>query len=470
MATFLLIVVFFAFIGLGIPDSIFGPAWPAINQEFNLPVSYANFVTVIISVFTVMSSILSVRLIKLLGTGGVTALSTLVTALALLGFSFADNIIYLCLLAIPLGIGAGSIDAALNGYVAINYKPLHMNLLHCFYGVGVAASPFLMSLALSGSGGWREGYRIVFLVQAIITVFTFIALPFWKKADKRRQIRSAAENAGKIERYENAEKTDKARESGQTFIKGEGVKDKDRAFKKDGNSVRGGNSAADETDGGSVIFGGTDNLAAKNNRTGFLSVFKIRSVRIVWLVFFASCALEFTCGIWGSTFLTESRGLSTEKAVLAMSFYYGGMALGRFTSGLISLKLSPWKIIFIGQAIVFSALILLALPLNVYFGIAALFLTGFGNGPLFPNLTHLTPNNFGADISQAAIGTQMAACNIGITLMPPVFGLIAQYMGAYLLPYYLLVLYVIMMVSVFFFIKINRREKQNKQNCEQLKS
>ena len=394
MATFLLIVIFFAFIGLGIPDSIFGPAWPAINAEFNLPDSYANFITVIISVFTVLSSIFSDKLIKWLGTGLVTALSTMLTALALLGFSFAGSMFYLCLLSVPLGVGAGSIDAALNGYVAINYKPKYMNFLHCFYGIGVAASPFLMSLGLAGSGGWRDGYRIVFLVQAAIAVFTFVALPIWKKADSKN---------GEL----NRENT--------------------------------------------------------SNNVKFSSVLKIKSLKYVWIVFFCSCAIEFTCGTWGSTFLIKARGLATEKAVLAMSFYYGGMALGRFISGLISGKVTPWRIILFGQAIVLSALILLALPLPLYVGIAAISLIGFGNGPLFPNLTHLTPYNFGKDISQTVIGTQMAACNIGITLMPPVFGFIAQYLGSYLLPYYLLILYAVMMLSVLFFVKTNRKEKSEKE-------
>ncbi len=394
MATFLLIVIFFVFIGLGLPDSIFGPAWPAINAEFNLPVSYANFITAIISVFTVISSVLSGKIIKRLGTGAVTAFSTLLTALALLGFSFADNIVYLCLLSVPMGMGAGSVDSALNGYVAKNYKPVHMNLLHCFYGIGVSLSPFLMSLALSGSGGWREGYRIVFLVQTLITVLAFIALPVWKKAG-----------------IKNGEKN-----------------------KENENEVK------------------------------LSSILKIKSLKFVLMVFFASCSLEFTCGIWGSTFLIQARGLSADKAVLAMSFYYGGMAIGRFVSGLISVKLKPWRIIFAGLTIVLVALILLAIPLSAWLGIAAMFLVGFGIGPMSPNLAHLTPHNFGENNSQTVMGMQMAACNVGITLMPPVFGFLAQYIGAYLLPYYLLLLYAVMMISVFFFLKTNGEEQRKYKN------
>ena len=390
MATLLLFVIFSAFIGLGIPDSIFGPAWPAINEELQLPISYANFVTTIISVFTVISSIMSSKVINFLGTGLVTALSTLMTALALLGFSYADNIIYLCLLAIPLGLGAGSIDSALNNYVTLNYKASHMSFLHCFYGIGVAASPFLMSMALSGDAGWRGGYRTVFLVQSVITAITFIAIPLWKKVNKDN--RQSAEE--------------------------------------------------------------------KQRSLSIKEIFSIPSLKYIWLIFFASCALEFTCGIWGSSFMINSRGLSTDKAVMVMAFYYGGIAAGRFVSGLIAAKLKGWHIIIYGQIIVFAALILLAMPLSVWFGYAALFLVGFGNGPLFPNLTHLTPDNFGKNLSQEVIGTQMAACNIGITLMPPVFGFLAQEIGVGLFPYYLIVMYCFIVLGIFLFLRTKNKAKR----------
>ena len=156
MATLLLIVIYIAFIGLGIPDSLFGAAWPAIYAELNLPVSWANFVTMIISGGTIVSSLLSARLINRFGTAAVTAVSTAMTALALFGFSVSGSMLWLCLSAVPLGLGAGAIDTALNNYVALHYKATHMNFLHCFYGIGVSMSPFLMSLALSG-GSWRGG-------------------------------------------------------------------------------------------------------------------------------------------------------------------------------------------------------------------------------------------------------------------------------------------------------------------------
>lgn len=181
MATLLLIIIYVSFIGLGIPDSVFGTVWPAVYTDFSIPFSYGSFVTVIISFGTILSSIIAPNIINRLGTNKTAALSTLLTALALLGFSFSGNILCMCLFAIPLGIGAGAIDIALNNYVALHYSASHMSFLHCFYGVGVSVSPYIISLVISGSAGWRGGYRIVCLIQFLITAMLFISLPLWGK-------------------------------------------------------------------------------------------------------------------------------------------------------------------------------------------------------------------------------------------------------------------------------------------------
>ena len=182
MATALLIIIYIAFIGLGIPDSLFGTAWPAIYSEFELPISFGSFVTIIISCDTVLSSVISSKIISRLGTNKVSAYSTLLTALALLGFSFAPNLWVMCFWAIILGVGAGAIDVALNNYVAIHYSATHMSFLHCFYGVGVSASPYILSLVIAGNFGWRGGYKIAFAIQLIITLLLFLSLPLWRKA------------------------------------------------------------------------------------------------------------------------------------------------------------------------------------------------------------------------------------------------------------------------------------------------
>lgn len=184
MATILLIFIYIIYIGLGVPDSAIGSAWPAVYRDLNLPVSYASFVTVIISLCTASSSFFSAKLINKFGTGAVTAVSTLVTAAALLGFSLSDSIWWFCVSAVPAGFGAGAIDAALNNYVALRYKSSHINFLHSFYGVGVAITPFIMSFPLK-TGDWRQGYRTIFFVQLAIAAIAFLTLPLWNKIRER---------------------------------------------------------------------------------------------------------------------------------------------------------------------------------------------------------------------------------------------------------------------------------------------
>lgn len=166
MATILLVFIYIFYIGLGIPDSLLGSAWPAIYGELHVPVSYASFVSVIISTGTVISSLFSTKVIARLGTAKVTAISTSLTAIALLGFSCSHSFLWLCLCAVPLGIGAGSIDTALNNYVALHYNAMQMSFLHCFYGIGVTVSPYLMSLALSESMNWR-GDTVPFFISSL---------------------------------------------------------------------------------------------------------------------------------------------------------------------------------------------------------------------------------------------------------------------------------------------------------------
>ncbi len=181
MATLLLIVIYVSFIGLGIPDSLFGTAWPAIYGEFHLPISFASFVSVTICCGTIVSSVMSAKIIRLLGTNRVAAISTAMTAAALLGFSFSGSLPAMCLWAIPLGLGAGAIDTALNNYVALHYSARVMSFLHCFFGIGVTISPFVLSQVIDGELGWRGGYRIAFGIQLAVTALLAVTLPVWGK-------------------------------------------------------------------------------------------------------------------------------------------------------------------------------------------------------------------------------------------------------------------------------------------------
>ena len=180
MTTFLLLIIYFAFISLGLPDSMLGAAWPTMQPELGLPISGAGLISLIISAGTILSSILSGNMIRRLGVGRLTLLSVLMTAIALFGFSLSNNYWLLCLLAVPLGLGAGAVDAALNHFVALHHAARHMNWLHSFWGIGATAGPIIMALMLTRTAAWQNGYRVVSLIQFALVALLFSSLPLWK--------------------------------------------------------------------------------------------------------------------------------------------------------------------------------------------------------------------------------------------------------------------------------------------------
>lgn len=177
----LLIVIYISFISLGLPDSILGSAWPVMFSDFNVPLSYAGIISMIIAGNTVISSLCSSRLIKKFGTGITTFVSVLITAIALFGFSISSQFFQLCLWAIPYGLGAGCVDAGLNNFVALHYKSRHMSWLHCFWGLGAMIGPYIMGFTLSNGNSWNMGYKTISILQIILVIILFFSLPLWKK-------------------------------------------------------------------------------------------------------------------------------------------------------------------------------------------------------------------------------------------------------------------------------------------------
>ena len=376
MATLLLIVIFIDFIGLGIPDSLFGAAWPAINSDFGLPISAANAVTVTMTVCSIISSLMSSKLTEKFSTSKIAAVSTALTAVGLFGFSISKNIYMMFFFTLFLGFGAGAIDAVLNNYVAVHYRASHMNFLHCFYGIGVTLSPYLMSLALKNRS-WQSGYHLAFIIQLVISIIAFASLPLWQKN-------------GRL-----SESSDK-----------------------------------------------------KSEKSSFAELIKLPGIKSTWLVFFGSCALEYVGGTWSSSFLVNSRDITVDRAALFVTVYYGGIAFGRFLSGIFSSKLKPQQIILIGTILIIPAIVLVSQPFIPNLIAVGMFLIGLGNGPLYPNMVHLTPIRFGAQRSQAVMGSQMAAAYIGILSMPTLTGFLAQKFSTDIFPYCLAVLYGIMLISL----------------------
>ncbi|MGI6040201.1 MAG: MFS transporter, partial [Eubacteriales bacterium] len=380
MYSLLLVIIYIAFISLGLPDSLIGSAWPVMHEQLNVPISYAGIVTMIISSGTIVSSLLSDRVTKKLGTGLVTSISVFLTAAALFGFSISKSFILLCIWAIPYGLGAGAVDAALNNYVALHYTSRHMNWLHCCWGVGAAISPYIMSYSLIGGYGWNSGYRSVAIVQIILTAFLFISLPLWKRN----------------------------------------------------------NTGNNESSNGSED---------KSEVVGLRQALKIKGVKLVLITFFGYCALETTAGLWASSYLVIHRGVDTEIAAQFASLFYIGITFGRFLCGFISDKFGDKQMIRYGLTIIAFGILLIILPLKSNItALAGLIIVGLGCAPIYPAIIHSTPSNFGPQNSQAIIGIQMASAYTGSTLMPPIFGVIADKINIGFYPFYLLFFAVLMIM------------------------
>lgn len=196
MFSLLLVIIYIAFISLGLPDSLLGSAWPVMRIELGAELSLQGVISMIISASTIVSSLMSNMLNRRLGTGKVVSLSVLLTAVSLFGFSRANSVLMMYIIAIPYGLGAGAIDAALNNYVAVHYSARHMSWLHCCWGVGAAISPYIMSTCIAWNLGWRQGYLTVSIVQIIITVLMFATLPLWKRGENEASEQQSAKPMG----------------------------------------------------------------------------------------------------------------------------------------------------------------------------------------------------------------------------------------------------------------------------------
>lgn len=389
MVHLLLAVIYLSFISLGLPDSLLGSAWPAMYGEFGVPVSYAGIISMIIAVGTVVSSLLSDRLTRRLGTGRVTAISVAMTAAALLGFFSSHSFWGLCLWAVPYGLGAGSVDASLNNYVALHYASRHMSWLHCMWGVGASLGPFIMGRALSGTAGWNGGYLFIACLQIILTAILFLSLPLWRsrgqqEADRRDTDRRETdrEEHGRAEAAPGGEKQPEALTLGQ--------------------------------------------------------VFRIPGAREVMAAFFCYSAVEQTTGLWASSYLVLQRGVPAGTAAGFASLFFLGITAGRAVSGFLTMKLTDVQMIRLGHGIVAVGIAALLLPAGGVVPLVGLALVGLGCAPIYPCIIHSTPAHFGTGRSQAIIGVQMASAYVGTCLMPPVFGLIANHLGVVWFPFYLL--------------------------------
>ena len=382
----LLFIIYVAFIGLGLPDSLFGTAWPAIYSDLQLPFSYGSFVTTLVYLGTMISSMMSAKLINRFGTGRVTAVSTLLTAVAMIGYSLSPNYVFILLCAIPLGLGAGSIDTALNNYVAIHYSAGHMNFLHCFYGIGITISPIILAKTMTTSSGWRKGYVIAFAIQLVIAILLFLALPLWKK-----------------------------------------------------------NSESDDDQEPQVL-----ELSLKE-------IVHTPGIKLMWLLFIATCSIECTCGSWGGTYLAEAFKMSPDTAAQNILFYYTGVAIGRFAAGVCSKWLKVQRIIIIGIGTIVAGCFLLFVSPGASLIVPGLMLIGIGNGPMFPNFNYMTPMLFGEEKSPALIGSLMTCASLSTMTVPVIVGQIASKLGFGIFPYVIAVCVALLAIS---YLYLSRRRTE----------
>ncbi|MEI0486381.1 MFS transporter [Brachyspira intermedia] len=373
MVNLLLAIIYLSFISLGLPDALLGSAWPTMHKELNVPISYAGIISMIISAGTIISSLQSDRLTKKFGTGKITAFSVAMTAIALFGFSITHSYIFLCVWAIPYGLGAGSVDASLNNYVALHYESKHMSWLHCMWGIGATIGPYIMGYALTNNN-WNAGYRYISIMQIVLTAILFFSLSLWKKNDE-----------------ENKEKIS------------------------------------------------TKVLSLKE-------IIKIPGAREIMICFFCYCALEATTGLWASSYLNIYKGVDIKTAASFGSLFYIGITVGRAISGFITMKLNDNQMIILGESLILIGIILMIIPAVNILSLIGFIIVGLGCAPIYPSIIHSTPSNFGAENSQAIIGVQMASAYIGTLAMPPLFGYIANHISISLLPFYLVLILILMFI------------------------
>ncbi|WP_422116543.1 MFS transporter [Brachybacterium sp. UNK5269] len=385
----LLAIIYLAFISLGLPDALVGAGWPVMHQDLGVPVAFAGIITMIIAAGTIVSSLASERITRRLGVGVVTAVSVGITAAALVGFSLSGSFWMLCLWAIPYGLGAGAVDAALNNYVALHYAARHMNWLHSFWGVGASISPFIMSYALTSGLEWPGAYRIVGLIQVALTLALVLSIPLWRKVNPVAPSDPAEAPA--------------AHEA--------------------------------ETSGRDVAH------------VPLMRVLRMPGVLLVLTAFFAYCALESTAILWASTYLVADRGVTPATAAAFASLFLLGITAGRFLAGIVADRIGDRQLIRGGFVAVGLGALMLALPLETdYLALIGLVIAGLGSAPIYPAIIHSTPVNFGPRNSQAIIGVQMAAAYTGSTLAPPLFGAVSTLTGLWIFPLFLAVLVVLGLV------------------------
>ena len=382
MFSLLLLIIYLSFVSLGLPDAVLGAAWPIIHEEFGVPISFSGSIYMLISCCTILSSLKSESLRLRFGTGKITAFSVLLTAVAIFGFSISPSLSVMLFFAIPYGLGAGSVDAALNHYVAVHYSGRSMNWLHCMWGIGAALGPYILGFVLQRGESWRSGYLVLSMIQATLTIVHFLSLGLWGKEEKK-------------------EKTEE---------------------KKTPMSFR-------------QILSIT---GAKECLVSFFLYCAIEQTLGLWSGSFMVYSLKIEAKLAASFVALFYFGITFGRflaGILAAKWQDEALILGG--CGILFLGL----VLLFCSMVPGQEVKLFGMELRQLLVICALLLSGLGCAPIYPAIIHSTPRNFGAENTSALIGKQMAAAYIGSMSFPPFFGVLAKIFGTGLFPFFSTVLF-----------------------------
>ena len=404
---FLLVVIYVAFIGLGLPDTILGAAWPLMRIDLSAPISAAGVLSIITSIGTIISSLFTPKFLRILGTGKLVAYSIAITAIASIGFGFADSFGILCLCAIPMGIGAGAVDVAMNNFAAVYLASKHTNWLHASWGIGATLSPAILSGSILYGHGWRGAYEIVAVLLAVIFAMVLVSLPLWRKIETSN---IAQDSASLQNANGSVKKTPESKNSAEAL------------------SIR--------------------------------DALRVPGMKLSFLTFFFYSALEISTSLWCGTYLTAC-GFKPETGALCVSLLFASVMVGRIVSGFFAIKFTDHRLIYAGIFIVAAGCLVLSLPLPLWMLPACICLLGLGCAPVYPSLIHATPARFGEALSSQAISIQLAGSYVGSILMPPAFGLVATHSSVHLWPISLSIFVGLLLLSVLLLDYVTHKKLNN---------
>lgn len=360
-----------------------------MHLDLKTPISAAGILSIIASLGTIVSSLCTPKALRILGTGKLVAYSIALTAIASIGYGYADSFNILCLWAIPMGIGAGAVDVAMNNFAAIYLESKHTNWLHASWGIGATLGPSLLSFSILTGGGWRGAYEYVAAALAVIFVLILVSLPLWKKTEARGGL---------------SENVSIPANSGNSAL---------------GNAQK--NAARPDSN---------------SNNAQHISIreaLRVPGMKLSFLTFFFYSALEISTSLWCGTYLTAC-GFKPEIGAFIVSLMFASVMIGRIISGFFAIKFTDHRLIYAGIFIVAAGCLVLSLPLPLWMQPACICLLGLGCAPVYPSLIHATPARFGESLSSQAISIQLAGSYIGSILMPPAFGLVAAKFTVHLWP------------------------------------